>query len=126
MKKTTWLLRIVGVIQITLGAFFLFAPEFILHSMGHSVPEADIYYPLAMLAARFISYGAAFVYISSDPVQHRLWIYFMILIQVIDLAAGVFYTVTDVVSLSLSGFAMFNATWIIILLLLWMPKKAEQ
>jgi len=125
MKKLTWLLRIVGGIQILLGIFYLFVPDFFLLSMGHSTPEADIHYPLAMLAARFIAYGIALIYISSAPVQHRLWIYFMVLIQAIDLAAGIFYTVSGIVPVSLSGFPMFNASWIIVLLLLWQPKEVS-
>ena len=125
MKKITWLLRLVGVIQIVLGIFYLFMPEFILQSMGHSVPQADIYYPLAMLAARFIAYGAALLYISSNPVEYRLWIQFMVVIQTIDLVAGAFYTSIGIVPLSLSGFPMFNAIWIIALLLLWMPKQTS-
>ena len=64
MKKLTWLLRIVGVIQITLGLMYLFAPAFILSSMGHSAVASDIHYPLAMLASRFLAYGMAFIYIS--------------------------------------------------------------
>ncbi len=125
MKKMTWLLRIVGIIQIVLGVFYLFAPEFFLHAMGHSVPEADIYYPLAMLAARFIAFGIALIYVSTTPAQYKLWINIMVLIQLIDLAAGIFYTTIGVVPLSLSGFPMFNATWIIALLLFWMPREAK-
>jgi len=126
MNKLNWLLRIIGTIQIVLGIFYLLAPGFFLHSMGHSSPEADIHYPFAMLASRFIAYGAALFVIASNPFQHKLWIQFMVLIQLIDLAAGIFYTTTGVVSLPLSGFPMFNATWIIILLLLWMPKESKQ
>lgn len=123
MKKTTWLLRIVGTLQVILGIFYLFTPDYILNAMGHTLPQADIHYPLAMLAARFIAYGIAFIFISSDPLQHKLWIYFMVLIQAIDLGAGVFYTSTGIVSLTLSGFPMFNAAGIIVLLMLWMPKN---
>ena len=119
MKKLTILLRVVGVIQIVLGLLYLFAPAFLLASMGHTVPPSDIFYPLGMLAARFIAYGIAFIYISSEPMQHKLWIQFMILIQAIDLAARIFYTATGAVTLELSGFAMFNATWIMILLYLF-------
>ena len=126
MKKLTWLLRIVGIIQIVLGAFYLFVPGFFLHSMGHSVPEADIYYPLAMLAARFIAFGLALIYISNAPVQHKLWLNIFVLIQMIDLAAGIFYTANGVVPLSLSGLPMFNATWITALMLLWMPGEAKK
>ncbi len=126
MKKMTWLLRLVGGIQILLGGFYLLAPDFILGEMGHTIPPSDIHYPLAMLAARFIGYGVALIYISNAPAQHKLWIYVMVLIQAIDLAAGVFYTAVGVVPLSLSGFPMFNAAWIIALLLLWQPKAARQ
>lgn len=126
MKKLTWLLRIVGAIQIILGVLYLLVPDFLLHAMGHSIPAADLHYPLAMLAARFIGYGIALFVISSAPAQHQLWIRFMVLIQLIDLAAGVFYTATGVVSLSLSGFPMFNAVWIIVLMLLWRPKTERQ
>lgn len=123
MKKLTWLLRVIGSIQIMLGLFYLIAPGFFLSSMGHSTPESDIHYPLAMLAARFIAYGIAFIYISSAPAKHKLWIQFMILIQIIDLFAGIFYTAIGIVPLSLSGFPMFNAAWIIVLLFLWQPKE---
>lgn len=125
MKRLTWLLRIVGGLQILLGILYLFAPDYFLASMGHSIPASDIHYPLAMLAARFIAYGIALVYISSAASQHRLWIDFMVLIQGIDLAAGIFYTVTGIVPIALSGFPMFNALWIIALLLLWRPRRAS-
>ena len=123
MKNLTYLLYIVGVIQIVLGIFHLFAPEFFLKSTGHTIPEADIYYPLAMLAARFIAYGIALIYIAKEAAKHVLWIQFMILIQLIDLGAGIFYTMARIVPLADSAFPMFNATWIIVLLYLWMPTK---
>ena len=125
MKKLTWLLRVVGIIQIVLGLSYLFMPDLFLQAMGHSLPQADIHYPLAMLAARFIAYGIALLYIAKAPAQYRLWIHIMILIQVIDLAAGVAFTLMNVVPLSLSGFPMFNAVWIIALLWLWRPQVAR-
>ena len=126
MKKLTILLRVVGVIQIVLGLMYLFAPAFMLSSMGHTIPQSDIFYPLGMLASRFIAYGLALIYISSEPMKHKLWIQFMILIQVIDLAVGIFYTATGAVPLELSGFAMFNATWIMILLYLFSREKTQE
>ncbi len=125
MKKITYLLYVIGAIQIILGIFHLLLPEFFLKNTGHSIPEADIYYPLAMLASRFIAYGIAFIYIARDPLKYVLWIKFMVLIQLIDLGAGVFYTLNGVVPLADSAFPMFNATWMIVLMLLWMPKEVE-
>jgi len=124
MKKLKWLLRVIGIIQIILGLMYLFAPGFLLQAMGHTVPQADNFYPLAMLAGRFIAFGVAFLVISTNPAKHKLWIQIMVLIQVIDLAAGAFYTAMGIVPLSLSGFPMFNASWMIVLLLLWRPKQS--
>lgn len=123
MKKLNYLLKLIGTIQIILGMAYLFAPALSLHSMGHSIPQPDIYYPLGMLAARFIAFGIALLIISSSPAQHVLWINVMILIQVIDLAVGIFYTSIAVIPLSLSAFPMFNATWIILLLVMWRPEN---
>jgi hypothetical protein len=126
MHKLAWLLRVVGVIQLALGILYLFFPDWLLTAMGHTLPPVDLHYPLAMLAARFIAYGIGFYLIARAPAEHTLWINLMILIQCIDLAAGIFYTTTGVVSLGLSGFAMFNACWIIVLLTLWHPRRAPR
>lgn len=126
MERLTWLLRAIGGIQLILGLLYLAAPGFLLQAMGHTVPAADLYYPLAMLAARFVAYGAALMVISGAPEVHRLWIDGMILIQLIDLGAGIFYTAAGVVPLTLSGFPMFNALWITLLLLLWRPDGAAR
>jgi len=123
MKKLNYLLKVIGSIQIILGLAYLFVPALFLHAMGHSTPQPDMFYPLGMLAARFIAYGIALFFIASAPAKHVLWINFMILIQLIDLGVGIFYTSMGVVPLSLSAFPMFNATWIILLLAMWRPGK---
>ncbi len=126
MRKLTILLRVVAIIQITLGVLYLLAPNFLLGSIGHSIPPTDLYYPLGMLASRFLVVGLGFWLIAQTPKPHRLWIDLMIFIQLIDLGVGVFYTATGVVSLSLSGFPMFNAIWISVLLYLWRPDSEER
>jgi len=125
MRKLRILLRVVGGIQIALGLFYLLAPAFFLEAIGHSIPEDDIFYPLGMLAARFLVIGVVFLFIAQDPAQHALWITAMIFIQLIDLAVGVFYTATGAVALSDSAFAMFNAAWITVLLYLWRPRPVD-
>ena len=120
--KLKVLLRVIGVVQLVLGLVYLFIPMQFLGMMGHSIPQADIAYPLGMLAARFLAYGVGMLFIAREPEKQLFWINNMILIQAVDLAVGIFYTVTDIVGLSHSGFPMFNATLFIILLTLWRPK----
>lgn len=118
-------LMIVGAVQIVLGFLYLFFPHALLHSMGHTIPMDDISYPLGMLASRFLAYGIGMFIIAGNPIEHQFWIKNMVLIQVIDLAVGVFYTLDGAISLSLSGFPMFNATLIAILLWIWRPVQAD-
>ena len=123
MKKLTTLLQLIGCLQLILGLAYLFVPADLLQLMGHSQPQTDIYYPLGMLAARFIAYGLALFVVARFPSGQELWINTMILIQLIDLGVGIFYTLIAVIPLSLSAFPMFNATLIILLLVMWHPKK---
>ncbi len=122
--KLKVLLRIIGVVQLVLGLMYLFVPIKFLGMMGHSIPQADIAYPLGMLAARFLAYGVGMLFIAREPGKQLFWINNMVLIQVLDLVVGIFYTATSIVGLSHSGFPMFNATLFIILLTLWRPKAA--
>lgn len=122
MKKLQIVLRIVGVIQLVLGLLYLFMPLPLLGMLGHAGAQPDIAYPLGMLAARFLAYGAGMFFIARDPEKHLFWISNMIFIQAIDLAVGVFYTATGVIAIQDSAFPMFNAIWIIVLLALWRPK----
>ncbi|MCB0103767.1 MAG: hypothetical protein H6635_06055 [Anaerolineales bacterium] len=123
--KLKVLLRVIGVVQLVLGAFYLFLPLQFLAMQGLSLPAADNAYPLGMLAARFLAYGIGMFFIARDPEKNRFWINNMILIQAIDLAVGIFYTATGIVALAHSGFPMFNAALFIILLSLWRPKAAQ-
>jgi hypothetical protein len=117
----------VGVVQLVLGVAYLFAPQQFLAAMGHSIPAADINYPLGMLAARFLAYGIGLLVMARAPERHAFWIGNMVFIQIIDLAVGMFYTLHGVVPLKLSAFPMFNATVIAALLWWWRPRvKTEQ
>ena len=121
--KLKALLIVVGVVQLVLGLAYLFAPHELLRWMGHSIPSDDINYPLGMLAARFIAYGLGMFVIARAPNRHVFWIQNMVLIQVIDLAVGLFYTFVGTIPLKLSAFPMFNAVLIAVLLWLWRPKS---
>ena len=105
---------LIGAIQIILGAVYLFMPQAFIAWQGLSAIGADIGYPFAMLAGRFIVYGVGMFIIANDPVKNRFWLFGMIAIQMFDLAAGLFYTLSGTVALEHSAFPMFNATWIII------------
>lgn len=123
MKKLNALLYFIGFVQLVLGVFYLFLPMQFLGLLGHSVPAGDIAYPLGMLAARFLAYGLGMFYIARQSEKQRFWIDNMILIQIVDLAVGIFYTFSGTIAVSLSAFPMFNAALFIILLSLWRPKN---
>lgn len=120
--KLKVLLRVIGIVQLILGAFYLFLPLQFLSMQGLSTPGADNAYPLGMLAARFLAYGIGMFFVARAPEKNLFWINNMILIQAVDLAVGIFYTAVGTVALTHSGFPMFNATLFIVLLSLWRPK----
>ena len=122
MQKLKVLLGLIGVVQLVLGLALLFAPAYFLQWMGLSVPPTDVNYMLGMLSARFLAYGVGMFLIARAPQQNIFWLNNMIVIQGIDLAVGLYYTLTGTLSLAVSAFPMFNATLFIILLLLWRPK----
>lgn len=126
MHKLSWLLRLIALLQVLLGLGYLLAPNLLLSAMGHSTPAEDLLYPLGMLASRFIVYGLMLFIISRAPEENRLWIDGMIMIQLIDLGVGIYYTGQGVVPLSLSWLPMFNASWIILLSWFWRPGKPLQ
>lgn len=123
MKRLRVLMCVVGAIQLALGVLYLIVPHRLLAWMGHSAVAADIAYPLGMLSSRFLVYGALMVVAARDPERHRLLIMGMIIMQLIDLAVGMVYTLDGVVAWSLSAFPMFNAIWIAVLLWWWRPAK---
>ncbi len=124
MTKVKVLLWVVGILQLALGLAYLLAPHAMLHWMGHLPVSDDIAYPLGMLSSRFLVYGVLLLVAARSPSEHRLLMLGMVWIQVIDLAAGIYFTLQGVVGIALSGFPMFNATVIALLLGLWMPKHA--
>jgi len=122
IMKLKIFLVIVGIVQLVLGVAYLLVPQQFLAAMGHSPTAADINYPLGMLAARFLAYGIGLLVMARTPERHAFWIVNMVFIQSVDLAVGMFYTLTGVVPLKLSAFPMFNATLIAALLWWWRPR----
>jgi hypothetical protein len=124
MKKLRIALYIIGTAQIILGMLALVAPGFFIETaMKLTATSPDMGYPLGMLASRFLVLGAGMFIIAKNPAEHLLLINGMIVIQVIDLLVGIFYTATGVVSISASGLPMFDALLFIVLLSLWKPKS---
>jgi hypothetical protein len=118
LKIVLW---IVAVSQFALGALTLFMPTQFAGWMGlPALPAADGYL-LAMLGARFIAYGVGLVWLAWQPVPDRFWVRNMVLIQLLDLAAGAAYVATGAVPLAAAGFPMFNAA--LFAALLWILSR---
>lgn len=125
VKKVMVLLYVVGVVQLVLGLLYLLLPNAMLHWMGHSAVADDIAYPLGMLSSRFLIYGVLLLLAARSPAENRMLVLGMLWIQIVDLAVGVYYTLQGAVGISVSGFPMFNATVIALLLWLWMPTPKQ-
>lgn len=114
LKIVLWL---VAASQFILGALTLFAPSQFAGWMGLPVPPAGDGYLLAMLGARFVAYGVGLIWLARQTVPDRFWVGNMVLIQLLDFAAGAAYVASGNVPLVAAAFPMFNAA--LFALLLW-------
>ncbi len=99
-----------------LGGLYLFAPAFFIEWQELGPITEDMGYPLAMLAGRFLVYGVGMFVIARSPQANAFWLDGMIAIQLVDLAAGVFYVTTGVVPFAAAMVPMFNATLFTVLM----------
>src|SRR5690348_14943955 len=80
------LFRVIAVLQCVLGIACLFFPRQFLGMMGLSDPAAASFYPLGMLASRFIAYGIGFWIVAPTASANLVWIRLMAVIQAVDAA----------------------------------------
>jgi hypothetical protein len=121
MNKLRILLWIVALSQFVLGALTLFVPGPFFAWMGLTIPPADNQYMLAMLASRFLAYGAGMAFLARASEPDPFWIRNMVLVQAIDFLGGLFYVATGVISIEVAAFPMFNAALFGTLLWIWTP-----
>ncbi len=119
------LLVLIAFVQVVLGVGTAFFPQVFYETMGFSSPLRDNQYLLGMLASRFLVLGFVFFRVARNPVKHRLLIKIMLWIQVLDLLAGIAYTVRGFVPLGVSAFPMFNAALFALLLFIWYPSPSS-
>lgn len=124
MKKLQIVCYVIGVSQLALGGLYLFAPAFFIAWQELGPITADLGYPLAMLAGRFLVYGVGMFVIARAPEKNAFWLDGMIAIQLIDLAAGLFYVFSGVVPFAAAAVPMFNAT-LFTVLMLWVRPSAK-
>lgn len=115
---------VVALSQLVLGVLFLAAPHVMYGAMGLPQSAPGFNYVSAMLAARLLAYGLILLRISHDLPRHRLWLDGMMMIQAIDLAAGLFYSSLGDVAWASSAFPMINATLFLLGLALVRPKAS--
>lgn len=116
MNRLRIVLWVVAISQLALGALTLFVPAYFFDLIGLSTPPADNQYMLAMLGVRFLAYGVGLIVLARSANIELFWVWNMVAIQLIDLAAGAYYTANGTLTLSVSAFPMFNAALFAVLL----------
>ena len=124
MRKLQIVCYIIGVSQLALGGLYLFAPASFIAWQELGPITEDMGYPLAMLAGRFLVYGVGMFVIARSPAKNAFWLDGMIAIQLIDLAAGLFFVFSGVVPFGSAVVPMFNAT-LFTVLMLWIRPSAN-
>ncbi len=122
MYRLKILLYVIAASQLVLGVLMLLAPGPFFAWMGLTVPPTDNQYILGMLSARFLAYGVGMIALARAQTPDRFWILNMVAIQLIDLAAGLYYVASGVIGLGVAAFPMTNATIFAVLLWLWSPR----
>lgn len=116
MSFLRFTLGLLALSQVVLGALTLFDPALFFLAMGLAAPPADSFYLIGMLASRFLVVGVALAILAWRDRAEPLWLQAMLGIQLIDLAVGLYYTANGVLTLAVSGFPMFNAMLLSLLL----------
>lgn len=126
MSKLRVAASIIAISQLVLGVAFLFFPSFMYNLMGIQIPTQGVNYILGMLSARLLVYGVVLFIIQSDLPRHRLWLDGMMGIQLIDLAAGLYYTGVGAVAFADAAFPMVNAAIFLIALAVLRPSASPK
>ena len=119
-------LVLTGLLQIALAVAYGLAPAATFAAMGHSPIAPDHAYALAMLASRFLVMGVTMILAARRPGLFRPLILAMVAIQVVDLLAGLWFTGTGGVPLSLSAVPMIDAAVIAAALWVWRPRATGE
>ncbi len=120
------LLVLIASVQVVLGVGTALFPGPFFETMGFESPPPDNQYLLGMLASRFLVLGFVFFRVARNPLEHRLLVQIMFWIQILDLLAGISYTLRGFVSPGVSAFPMFNAGLFALLLYLWLPRPSSK
>lgn len=100
---------VIAVIQFLLGVALFFLPDLFFAAFGFSPAANDQKYLFGQLAARFVALGFGMLYVARTLPRSGFWWDVMLLIQVLDLAVGLFYSLFGGVSWAVTGFPVFNA-----------------
>ncbi len=123
MSRLKILLLLIALSQLVLAVLTLFWPAAFFAWMGLQVPAPDNFYMIGMLGARFLAYGLGMIHLARSDAPSVFWIRNMALVQGIDLAVGLFYVATGVLTIGVAAFPMLNAAAFAILLVMWQPRR---
>lgn len=98
---------LIALVQMVLGLVFLLVPAEFASMLGLAATPEWVHWLFAMFGARALGFAYGMVLVLRDPFKHRGWIRAMVLVQVIDWLATLFFLLRDVVTLGQVTTAVF-------------------
>lgn len=123
MKTLKITLRVIGVVQLILGALLL-VPGLFASIVGLEQAPEWVNWMLAMFAARSIGFGYGMLVAARNPARNLAWIKAMIGIQAIDWIATIAYLTAGAVTISQVTTAAFLPLVFIVILTRTAPTVA--
>lgn len=124
MRRLSFVLRFVGLVQAGFGVLFVVAPSAVAPALALEPSSPRwVDWLFVMAGARFLGYAVGMFLASGDPARHVAWIDTMIVVQALDWLSTLAFLATGDASLRNVSTAAFLPPLFIVALLRWHPRR---